>query len=142
MKKMLISAKMFLLVLVVFFVNTPILASSNVLFILDGSGSMWGQLDGTAKIETAKKVMSSLLSDLPKNVNVGLMAYGHRSEGDCKDVQLLVPIASNSADKLTKQINAIKPKGKNAQDAGTILKTSLHYIQEQKIYICFTQRAK
>ena len=125
MKKMLISAKMFLLVLVVLFGNTPILASSNVLFILDGSGSMWGQLDGTAKIETAKKVMSSLLSDLPKNVNVGLMAYGHRSEGDCKDVQLLVPIASNSADKLTKQINAIKPKGK----------TPLAYSLEQSLPI-------
>ncbi len=87
-------------------------ASSNVLFILDGSNSMWGQVDGVPKIVTAKKVLVSLLKDLPEDTNVGIMVYGHRSEGNCRDVELLVPIGPNDPSKLAKRIETIQPKGK------------------------------
>jgi len=87
-------------------------ASSNVLFILDGSNSMWGQVDGAPKIFTAKKVLVSLLKDLPEGTNVGIMVYGHRSEGNCRDVELLVPIGPNDPSKLAKRIETIQPKGK------------------------------
>lgn len=107
--------------LLLFFVVHPSLASSNILFILDGSGSMWGQVDGVAKITTAKQVMTDLLKDLPKHINVGLMAYGHRSDGDCKDVELLVPLGPLDADRLANRIDSIQPKGK----------TPLNYALEQ-----------
>lgn len=54
---------------------------SDLLFVLDGSGSMWGQVDGVAKITTAKQALTGLIGDLPAQTNVGLMAYGHRREG-------------------------------------------------------------
>ncbi len=87
-------------------------ASSNVLFILDGSNSMWAQVDGVPKIVTAKKVLVSLLKDLPADTKVGIMVYGHRSKDDCRDVELLVPIGPNDPDILAKRIQAIQPKGK------------------------------
>src|SRR3546814_19689455 len=43
--------------------ETP--ASSNLLFILDASGSMWGRVDGEPKIVVAKDVMSRLVRQLP-----------------------------------------------------------------------------
>ena len=59
-------------------------ATTNMLFILDGSNSMWGQVDGVAKIETAKQVLGKLLSDLPAATQVGLVAYGHRLRGHAR----------------------------------------------------------
>ena len=42
--------------------------SGNLLFILDGSGSMWGQIEGSPKIVIAKEVMARLVSELPENI--------------------------------------------------------------------------
>ncbi len=87
-------------------------AASNVLFILDASNSMWGQAQGTSKIETAKQVLSDALSDLAADTTVGLMAYGHRVEGDCGDVETLSAFGSESIAEIIRKVQAIKPKGK------------------------------
>jgi len=87
-------------------------AESNMLFILDGSGSMWGQVDGVAKIQTAKETLGILLKDLPPDSKLGLMVYGHRSEGDCKDVEVVSGIGETDAATLTTKINGISPQGK------------------------------
>lgn len=90
----------------------PSSAETNMLFILDGSGSMWGQIDGIAKIQTAKETLGTLLKDLPPDSKLGLMVYGHRSEGDCKDVEVVSGIGETDAATLTAKINAISPQGK------------------------------
>lgn len=84
----------------------------NLVFILDASGSMWGQVNGTAKIQIAKEVMSGLIKDLPEGLNVGLMAYGHRRKGDCNDVEELFPINVLDKEKMVEKIERITPKGK------------------------------
>ncbi|MEW6387067.1 MAG: VWA domain-containing protein [Thermodesulfobacteriota bacterium] len=104
-------------------VATPTLAASNVLFILDASGSMWGQIEGVPKIAIAKQVLSALLKDLPKDTKIGLMAYGHRTEGDCKDMELLAPIGLTDPDKLATRLKPIAAKGK----------TPLAYSLEQSV---------
>jgi Ca-activated chloride channel family protein len=82
------------------------------MFILDASGSMWGQIDGTTKIEIAKQVMTELIQELPDQADVGLVAYGHRRKGDCEDVEQLVPLQAIDKQLLTERIEAISPKGK------------------------------
>ena len=62
---------------------------TNILFILDGSGSMWGRLDNVEKIVTAKEVMTELVNDFPEGINIGLEVYGHRRKGDCGDIEML-----------------------------------------------------
>ena len=59
--------------------------AANTLFILDASGSMWGQIDGKPKITIAKEVMGKLVPELPRNARIGLIAYGHRRKSDCND---------------------------------------------------------
>ncbi len=83
-----------------------------VIFILDASGSMWGRINGKPKIVIAKAVMDDLVDHLPSDVQVGLMAYGHRRKGDCKDIELLVPVGSSNAATLKAGIDALQPKGK------------------------------
>ena len=86
-------------------------ADLNILFILDGSGSMWGRIDGVAKIVLAKDTMTSLISEIPDDAAVGLMCYGHRRKGDCDDIELLVPLGKNNQPSLREKIQAINPKG-------------------------------
>ncbi len=86
--------------------------SNNMVFIFDASGSMWGQIKGVAKIQIAKEVLAGMVMDLPEGSNVGLVAYGHRKEGDCSDVEELIPLGSLNKEKLISTFRAINPKGK------------------------------
>jgi Ca-activated chloride channel family protein len=83
-----------------------------VMFILDASGSMWGKVGDKTKIEVAKEVMASAVTALPKEVRVGLTAYGHRKKGDCTDVEILIPAGSNDRQGLLKKVMSLSPKGK------------------------------
>lgn len=75
-----------------------------ILFIYDASGSMWGQIDGKTKKEIASKVLSVAVNKLPDDQSIGLIAYGHRKKGDCKDVEFLVDISKNSKTEITSTV--------------------------------------
>jgi hypothetical protein len=89
----------------------PVLAQPSMLYILDGSGSMWGRAGGEPKIAAAKQVLGELIGETPEGIQVGLMAYGHRRKGDCTDIELLTPVGGGR-DAMGKWIRAISPKGK------------------------------
>ena len=104
-----------LIVLILLVFSQPVMPQiqgGNVIFIFDASGSMWGQVEGKAKIQIAKEVLTDLIRDIPEGINVGLVVYGHRQKGDCQDVEELVPLAVLDKDKIIKKIQAINPKGK------------------------------
>jgi len=88
------------------------LRAENLVFVLDASGSMWGQLDGVTKIETARQVLSSLLSDLPSGTKVGFVSYGDQREGDCADVSVVSALGEVDAASLVERLKSIRPKGK------------------------------
>lgn len=87
-------------------------ATTNLLFILDSSGSMWGRVDGQTKIKTAKEALSKLISDLPEDANMGLMVYGHRRKRDCKDVATVMPIGSANEEAVTEALKKVEPLGR------------------------------
>ncbi len=84
--------------------------TTDTILVFDASGSMWGQIDGVAKITIARDVVQGLLKDLPAEQRLGLVAYGHRRKGDCKDIQTLVPVGTDRA-AISKAIAGIDPKG-------------------------------
>jgi len=83
---------------------------SPIVFIYDSSGSMWGQIQGKSKVEIAREVMASTVESLPEGQTVGLVAYGHRSEGDCRDVETLLTHAAPG--EVSPALNAIRPLDK------------------------------
>lgn len=87
-------------------------APSPILFIYDASGSMWGQLQGKTKKDIASNVLSTTVSNLPDNQNIGLMAYGHRKKGDCNDIEFLVSLNNNSKSNITKAVSSMNALGK------------------------------
>ena len=87
-------------------------ASENVILVLDASGSMWGRVDGREKIVIAREVVGQVLGDLGERVNLGVVAYGHRSKGDCSDIEKVIPVGPVNAGSYMSVINKITPKGK------------------------------
>lgn len=86
--------------------------ADKAMLVLDASGSMWGQIDGKAKIDIAREVVGGLLSDWPARTELGLVAYGHREKANCGDIQTLVTPAPNSSPAINAAIGDIDPKGK------------------------------
>ena len=83
-----------------------------IIFITDASGSMWQKVGEEYKIVIAKEVLSKLVSELPENQAVGLVAYGHRQKGDCNDIEELVPASNLDKTFFTEKLNALNPVGK------------------------------
>ena len=81
------------------------------ILILDASGSMWGKVGGKTKIEVAREAVGKMLSTWPKGEALGLMAYGHRRKGDCKDIELMDAPRLIDAAAFKKQVDGLSPKG-------------------------------
>ena len=75
------------------------------IIVMDGSGSMWGQIDGRPKLEIARETVADVVGKLPANQTLGLIAYGHRRKGDCKDIELIVPPAPGTSGKVLNAVN-------------------------------------
>jgi Ca-activated chloride channel homolog len=90
----------------------PAFAEGKSIIVLDASGSMWGQIDGRAKLEIAREALGSVLAGIPAETELGLMAYGHREKGSCEDIELVVPPAAGTAGAITDAANAMKFLGK------------------------------
>ncbi len=87
-------------------------AADKAIIVLDGSGSMWAQIDGRARITIARETLKSVLQALPPDLELGFMSYGHRQKGDCSDIELLIPPAAGTAAEIAKAADELNPLGK------------------------------
>jgi len=112
------------LVFLLFFVGVssrcyaqPPQKKTRFLFMLDCSGSMWGEINkgGRQKIVVAKSILTRLLDslqDLP-NVELGLRVYGTapKNKQDCKDTHLEVGFYDNNASEIKDKVARLQPSG-------------------------------
>ena len=107
-----------LTVLAALFLGSPALAADEapgVYVILDGSGSMWGQLpDGTHKITAAREVLNTFSADDYAGRELAFRVYGHRRKGDCSDSELVVPFSApqEALTRMAAIAEKVNPKGK------------------------------
>ena len=103
----------------------------NTILVLDGSGSMWGQIDGVNKIVIARNVIAELLADMPDDTSLGLTVYGHRERGSCTDIETIVDPAPFTQDRILEVVNALNPRGRTPMtDAVLAAAQSLRYTEE------------
>ena len=106
------------------------------ILVLDGSGSMWGQIEGVAKITIAQQVTEDLLQTLPPEQELGLMAYGHRRRGDCADIELLVPPGPGTREAIAEAVRRITPRGRTPMTDSVIAAAeALRYAEEKATVI-------
>lgn len=83
-----------------------------VMLVLDASGSMWGRVQGKAKIKIAQEIIKGLLDSWDSSIDLGLIAYGHRKRGDCSDIEQLAKPGDKTAKQLYPFVSKIVPRGK------------------------------
>jgi Ca-activated chloride channel family protein len=82
------------------------------IIVMDGSGSMWGQIDGRPKLEIARETVAGVLDTIPEGQTLGLLAYGHREKGNCGDIELMVPPAPGTGGQIRDAVNSMRFLGK------------------------------
>ncbi len=87
-------------------------AAERAIIVLDGSASMWGQIDGVPKLDIARRALRDVLESAPGSLELGLMAYGHREKGNCADIELLVPPHTNAGMDIAAAADKMKFLGK------------------------------
>lgn len=109
------------------------------LIILDASGSMWGKIDGKPKLQIARDALRSVLSGIPPENEIGLMAYGHREKGNCSDIEMVVPPGRAKAGAITDAAGKLRFLGKtpltHAVEQAAI---ALRYTEEKATVILIT----
>ena len=102
------------ILLLLFFSQDVFADTTNVMIVLDASGSMGEKIEGQTKLDIAKKVIHDVLLTLPPDVRVGLRVYGHQSPKflkDCYDSRLEVPLGFHDASQIEKVLVPIQPRG-------------------------------
>ncbi len=87
-------------------------AEGRSIIVLDASGSMWGQIDGRAKLEIAREALATVLAGVDPTAELGLMAYGHRQKGACDDIELVVSPGPGTAQAISDAAASMKFLGK------------------------------
>ncbi len=87
-------------------------AQGRSIIVLDGSGSMWGQIEGRTKLEIAREALAEVLVNVPAETELGLIAYGHRTQGACDDIELIIPPAPGTAAAISDAAQALQFVGK------------------------------
>lgn len=84
------------------------------MLILDGSNSMWGQLNKVNKIVTARESIRTLLESAEGNIQFGLLTYGaENKKTGCNDFNLVVKPENYDLVKVLKEVYKLKPKGRS-----------------------------
>lgn len=114
-------------------------AQPRTIIVMDGSGSMWGQIEGRPKLEIARETVAEVLGKMPANQTLGLIAYGHRSKGDCKDIELIVPPAPGTAKEILQAVNNMRFLGKTPlSEAVRQAAEALRYSEEAATVVLVT----
>ena len=90
----------------------PAAAEDDVVLVLDASGSMWGQIAGENKIVIARRAVRGVVGRLDTGIALGLVAYGHRRDGDCADIEVIAEPARGAGGQVADAVDALNPKGK------------------------------
>ena len=112
---------------------------SQIMVVLDGSGSMWGQIDGKPKITIARETLEQVVKQIPPTTEIGLIVYGHRQKGDCNDIEIMVEPAPAQAEKIKKAVAELNPKGKTPLSASVqVAAEKLKYTENKATVVLIT----
>jgi len=99
------------------FAENPPKVKYRVLFILDASGSMKAEWNGTMKLKVASEILANVIDSLEKehqDIEFGLRIFGHQSPKplhNCEDSKLEIAFGKNNAARIKQKLSEIKPLG-------------------------------
>lgn len=120
-------------------VATVAQAAERAIIVLDASGSMWGRIGEEPKITIARTVLKDVLGRLPGEVELGMIAYGHRRKGQCDDIELLVEPGAGTSGAIAAAADGLSPLGKTPlSDSVRLAAEALKYTEEKATVVLIT----
>jgi len=83
----------------------------SVTLIYDLSNSMWAVLNETPKVTHAQTGILEGLSGLNKQINFGLLAFGHNEKSGCENVETIQPLTVLNDAKTKVALKPLRPRG-------------------------------
>jgi len=90
----------------------------NNVLIFDASGSMSAQATGGTRIQLAKNAMVKFVDSLKNNVNLSVVAYGHKGNNtqagkavSCAGIEEIYYMGAVNANLVKSKVNALNPNG-------------------------------
>jgi len=109
---------------------------ARVILVLDASGSMRAKIDGKSKIDIAKQVVGKIISTWKPEDDLGLIVYGHREKGNCKDIEVLREPGPVNTEEFMASVKGISPKGQTPMtDAVRMAAEALQYTEKKATVI-------
>ncbi|MGE0377306.1 MAG: VWA domain-containing protein, partial [Planctomycetaceae bacterium] len=99
--------------------DSTIAQPQRAIIVFDASGSMQETIDGQPKLDIAKKVIRELLRTLPE-IQLGLVAYGHRRERDCSDIEMLIPPGPVDREAFYETVDRLQAVGATPNNTGKV----------------------
>lgn len=116
-----------------------VIAGEQTMIVLDASGSMWGQINGKPKLQIAREALATVLEGVPAEMELGLIAYGHREKGNCNDIELVIKPAVGTAPAIIEAAANMKFLGKTPLTASVEQAAeALGYTEEKATVILIT----
>ena len=91
---------------------------TNVLLLIDASGSMKASVPDGVKMELAKESIKKFTENLQTDTNVALLAYGHKGSGNetdkalsCNEIETVYPLGSYEKNGFEKALNSFSASG-------------------------------
>ena len=113
------------------FLETLLKDNSNVMVVLDASGSMsepW--TDEATKFEAARAALINATTGLPSTTRSGAVAFGHRRNFDCSDIEVLSnPSAVPAA--LARALNEETPQDRGMRPLADAIETAAARLSQQ-----------
>ena len=114
-------------------------AADRAIIVMDASGSMWGRIGGKTKIEIARETLAGVMPSIPGDMELGLIAYGHREKGVCSDIEEVVAPGPDTRQSIANAVNGLNPKGKTPlTDAVRQAAQSLKFTEDKATVILVT----
>jgi hypothetical protein len=92
-------------------------AADPLVIVLDASAAMKENLGRVRRIDIVRKALQEVALEFPGNVPLGLVVFGHRSTGDCNDVEVVEQIQApgrERRERLTRRLATLQAGGKGS----------------------------
>ena len=91
----------------------PAAMTPALMIVFDGSGSMWGPIEGTrqSKLVVARESMRRALTRIAPQTRVGLTSFGNR-RGDCSDVEVVRRAEPIDMERIMLPLERLNPRGR------------------------------
>ncbi len=91
---------------------------TNVVILMDASGSMKASVNGGVKMDLAKETIQKFTEQLQADTNVSLLSYGHKGSGSnadkdlsCREIETVYPLGAYVSTSFTNAINSFQATG-------------------------------